>query len=121
MERRASRPKRCSPNATWGLICFGCSIRQRFPYRKHAGTLERIYTLADAREMKVIIDLPQGGWYGKAPNADDVIATVTRVARDLHRRYGHHASFYGWYLNYEITRFVLVTRKKRPIGRCGKR
>ena len=63
-------------------------------------TLERV-PLANAQEMKVTIDLPQGGWYGKA-SADDVITTVTEVARDLHRRYGHHASFYGWYLNYEI-------------------
>ncbi len=63
--------------------------------------LERLYTLADAREMKVIIDLPQGGWYGRAPAAE-VIDKVTEAAADLHRRYGHHASFHAWYLNYEI-------------------
>ena len=48
-----------------------------------------------------VVDLPQGGWYGKA-SAEDVIAKVTQAAREVHRRYGHHAAFYGWYLNYEI-------------------
>jgi hypothetical protein len=63
--------------------------------------LERIYALAAAKEMKVIIDLPQGGWYGRTP-AEEVIATATEAVRDLHRRLSHHASFHGWYLNYEI-------------------
>ena len=64
-------------------------------------TLNTIYRIADAKGMKVIVDLPQGGWYGKNP-AEEVIAAATRGAGDLHRRYGDHASFYGWYLNYEI-------------------
>ena len=63
--------------------------------------LDTIYSIADAQGMKVIVDLPQGGWYGKA-TAEDVIAKVTWAAQDLHQRYGGHASFYGWYLNYEI-------------------
>ena len=63
--------------------------------------VDTIYSIADAAGMKVIVDLPQGGWYGKA-SAEDVIAKVTRAAQDLHQRYGAHTSFYGWYLNYEI-------------------
>lgn len=66
-----------------------------------ADLLERIYSLADQKNMKVIIDLPQGGWYRKA-SAEDLIALVTEAVRDLHGRYGHHSSFHAWYLNYEI-------------------
>ena len=80
----------------WLLNAAAFSVQEGRP-----DMLERLYTLADAKAMKVIIDLPQGGWYGKA-SADDVIAAVTEAVRDLHRRYGRHTSFYGWYLNYEI-------------------
>lgn len=66
-----------------------------------ADVLERIYALADAKDMKVIIDLPQGGWHGKTP-ADELIATACAGVRDLHDRYGDHPSFHGWYLNYEV-------------------
>ncbi|OHB78549.1 MAG: hypothetical protein A2W31_07585 [Planctomycetes bacterium RBG_16_64_10] len=71
------------------------------PAENGANVIDTIYRIADAQNMKVIIDLPQGGWYGKA-SAEDVIAKVTQAAQVLHRRYGRHASFYGWYLNYEI-------------------
>ncbi len=63
--------------------------------------IDTIYSIADARGMKVIVDLPQGGWHGKE-TSEDVIVKVTRAARGLHQRYGGHASFHGWYLNYEI-------------------
>ena len=60
-----------------------------------------VYDVADAKGMRVIADLPKGGWYGKA-EAVDMVATVTDYIRRYHGRYGHHKSFYGWYLNYEI-------------------
>ena len=63
--------------------------------------VDTICSIADAEGMQVIVDLPQGGWYGKA-SAEDVIAKVTQAAREVHQRYGGHDSFYGWYLNYEI-------------------
>ena len=45
--------------------------------------------------------MPQGGWYGKA-DAKDMLATNTKHIRRYQARYGRHASFWGWYLNYEI-------------------
>lgn len=63
--------------------------------------VETVYALADARGMRVISDLPVGGWYGKA-TAESMIAELSGYAGKFHARYGKHASFYGWYLNHEI-------------------
>jgi hypothetical protein len=32
---------------------------------------------------------------------EEAIALSTRIARELWQRYGHHRSFYGWYLTHE--------------------
>jgi Domain of unknown function (DUF4434) len=63
--------------------------------------LATVYAIADAKGMRVIADLPKGGWYDKV-ESDDMVATVTEHIRRYHARYGHHKSFHGWYLNYEI-------------------
>ncbi len=67
--------------------------------------LADVYALADEKEMHVIADLPTGGWYGKV-SAEEMTASITTHARKLHARYGHHPSFYGWYLNHEINPMV---------------
>ena len=63
--------------------------------------LAMIYDIADAKGMRVISDLPKGGWYGKT-DAEDMIGTITGFVTRYHKRYGRHTSFYGWYLNHEI-------------------
>jgi len=63
--------------------------------------IEMILTVADAKGMKVIVDLPTGGWYGKTP-AEDMIATLKDHVDRFHARYGRHPSLWGWYLNHEI-------------------
>ena len=63
--------------------------------------LDTVYHIADSQGMRVIADLPRGGWYGQAA-ADDILATNTKHIRRYQARYGRHASFWGWYLNYEI-------------------
>ncbi len=63
--------------------------------------METVHALADARGMRVLADLPVGGWYGKTP-ADAMISTINAHALRYHARYGKHPSFYGWYLNHEI-------------------
>jgi uncharacterized protein DUF4434 len=63
--------------------------------------LETVYSIADAKRMHIIADLPKGGWYGQA-SAEDIIAVNTKHIVSYHGRYGHHTSFWGWYLNYEI-------------------
>jgi hypothetical protein len=66
-----------------------------------ADVLETIYGIADAEGMRIIADLPQGGWYRKA-DAKEMLAANTKHIRRYQARYGRHASFWGWYLNYEI-------------------
>jgi len=64
-------------------------------------TLEMIFAVADAKGMKVIVDLPKGGWYGKTL-AEDMIAAIKDYIDRFHVRYGRHPSLWGWYLNHEI-------------------
>lgn len=63
--------------------------------------LEWLFTIADDADMKVIVDLPKGGWYGKT-GADAMVAEICEYVRTCHGRYGRHRSFHGWYLNHEI-------------------
>ncbi len=68
---------------------------------KASGMLDDLYTLADARGMKVIVDLPRGGWYGETP-ADVLGQTLASYATHFATQFGAHSSFFGWYLNHEI-------------------
>ena len=63
--------------------------------------LETIYRIASEKDMGVIADLPQGGWYGQA-SREKIEAKVLPHIQAYAERYGQHDSFYGWYLNYEI-------------------
>ncbi len=63
--------------------------------------METVHALADARGMRVMADLPVGGWYGRT-TADAMIAEIAAHTGNYQARYGKHASFYGWYLNHEI-------------------
>lgn len=68
---------------------------------KASTILDNLYALADARGMKVIIDLPRGGWYGETP-ADVLGQTLASYVTRFAAQYGAHPSFFGWYLNHEI-------------------
>ena len=63
--------------------------------------LRVLFELADARGMRVIVDLPRAGWYRETESAA-IIRDTQNLAERMARRYGEHRSFYGWYLNYEI-------------------
>lgn len=63
--------------------------------------LEMVLSLADEKSMRVIVDLPQGGWYGKI-EADVLLDDVNQHIKAFWKRYGKHRCLYGWYLNYEI-------------------
>ncbi|MBP8129304.1 MAG: DUF4434 domain-containing protein [Candidatus Hydrogenedentes bacterium] len=60
-----------------------------------------LYQIAGDSGMKVIVDLPQGGWYGRT-SADEMVAGIRAHVRRFHARYGGYPSFHGWYLNHEI-------------------
>jgi hypothetical protein len=64
--------------------------------------LDMVLRIADEKAMRVIVDLPQCGWYGKA-KAEDVARQVAEHVQVFWNRYGKHRSLYGWYLNYEIS------------------
>lgn len=65
--------------------------------------LETLYSIADEKKLRVIIDLIPGGGAlpGKLP-LDQAIPIARAHIRKLAGRYGHHRSFYGWYLNNEL-------------------
>ncbi len=65
--------------------------------------LETLYSIADERKLRVLIDLIPGGGDlpGKLP-VDHAVAAAREHIRRLVDRYGHHGSFYGWYLNNEL-------------------
>ena len=63
--------------------------------------LEMIFQIADENNMRVIVDLPQAGWYGKTAPQQMIDRSMAHIKR-FFERYGRHRSFYGWYLNYEI-------------------
>jgi hypothetical protein len=60
-----------------------------------------IFQMADQKHLRIIVDMPKGGWYGTA-KAEDLIGAVGAFVREAHSRYGAHPSFWGWYLDYEI-------------------
>jgi hypothetical protein len=60
-----------------------------------------VFTIADEKGMRVISDLPLGGWYGKT-SSEEMISEITGFAQRYHARYGQHRSFHGWYLNHEV-------------------
>ncbi len=64
--------------------------------------LERIYTEADRRGWRVLIEtswVPE--WYGPW-DIPKLKALESRRIPLIARRYAHHRSFFGWYINYEI-------------------
>jgi hypothetical protein len=65
--------------------------------------LELIYTTADEFNMKVIsdIDLRGGDLYQKSSIEELVLKSDTYI-KAYYKKYKHHPSFWGWYLNNEI-------------------
>lgn len=73
--------------------------------------IEPIMAEADRTGQKVFLGLGRSGdlhllWEFEKPGWADrnraAIKVATDVARELWERYGHHRSFYGWYLTHEM-------------------
>ena len=73
--------------------------------------LEMLLTAADAQSMRVIVDLPPCGWYGKA-KAEDLVGQVEQHLAAFQKRYGQHRCLYGWYLNYEVNELPVGETKE---------
>lgn len=67
--------------------------------------MDMVYSIADEKHMRVIADLPKGGWYGKT-TATEMAREMEEFAVKFHARYGAHESFWAWYLNHEINPIV---------------
>ena len=60
--------------------------------------IEAILSEADQLNMNVFLGVGAYAWFDFSPGA---LAWSKQVAAELWRRYGHHPSFYGWYLSAE--------------------
>jgi len=70
----------------------------RSPIASH-DALEAILSEADALHMHVFVGVGMYAWFDySAPSLD----WHKKVAGELWSRYGHHASFYGWYVSEEV-------------------
>lgn len=61
--------------------------------------IEAILTAADECDMAVFPGVGLYAWFDFSPES---LEWHKRVTRELHERYGHHKSFYGWYISEEI-------------------
>lgn len=82
------------------------------------GELEMIYSIADEMNMKVICDfnLSGGGYYGKYA-ARDLVSRCDEYIKLYYNSYGHHSSFWGWYINTEINPLTKVNLSKSTFWR----
>ena len=60
--------------------------------------IEAILSEADRLNMNVFLGVGAYAWFDFSPGA---LAWSKRVAAELWQRYGHHPSFYGWYVSAE--------------------
>ena len=61
--------------------------------------IEAILSAADECGMAVFPGVGLYAWFDFSPES---LEWHKRVTRELYERYGHHASFYGWYISEEI-------------------
>jgi hypothetical protein len=78
--------------------------------------IETILSLADERKFKVMLGLTltSSYWYNKKPPEywDEEIRRNKQFVDELWGKYGHHQSFWGWYIPHEIDD---VTGKPEPM------
>lgn len=69
----------------------------RVPMASH-DPIEAILSEADRLNMNVFLGVGAYAWFDFSPGA---LAWSEQVAAELWKRYGHHPSFYGWYVSAE--------------------
>lgn len=81
-----------------GLALYPSEI---YPARYQLGSydaLEAILSAADEAGMHVLVGVGLFAWFEFTPAA---LAWHKAVTQELHRKYGHHPSLYGWYISAE--------------------
>lgn len=61
--------------------------------------IEAVLTRADALDMHVMLGVGMYAWFDYSAAS---LEWHKRIAGELWRRYGHHPSFYGWYVSEEV-------------------
>ena len=64
-----------------------------------ADPVEAVFSAADEFGMSVLPGIGMYAWFDFTPES---LVWHCRVAREVWERYGHHASFYGWYISEEV-------------------
>lgn len=86
------------------MFCTSCtSKKNKETNNRDADVLEMIYSIADELNMKVMcdIDLRGGDLYQKS-TVEELTQNSDKYIEAYYKQYGHHTSFWGWYLNNEI-------------------
>lgn len=74
-----------------------------YEYVDFMNVIETIYTVADELGMKVISDLNlKGGGLYPSADKDQLIKDSNSYTGAFHKKFGEHASFWGWYIDTEI-------------------
>lgn len=65
--------------------------------------LALIYSVADEMEMKIMCDINlRGGDLYQKSTIEELTQNSDQYIEEYYKQYGHHSSFWGWYLNNEI-------------------
>lgn len=87
--------------------------------------VEMVLSQADRHDKHVFLGLGRGGdlqllWEFDRPDWPErnraAIALAQRIARELWDRYGHHRSFYGWYLTHEMSDLARASAYYNPVA-----
>lgn len=79
-------------------------IKQYNCHKPPTDLLSLFLTLADKYEMNFYFGLYDSGHYWDTGNMRDEIISNQFVTEEVFKKYGHHASFKGWYMSMEISR-----------------
>lgn len=74
-------------------------------------SVEAILTAADECGMYVFMGVGLYAWFDFTPGS---LEWHKRLASELWEMYGHHPSFYGWYVSEEVVGGILPTYSKEP-------
>ncbi len=94
-----------------GFSFYDTDIAPRYANMKEKDPLEAILTAADECDMVVF---PGIGIYAMFDFSAESLIWHKRVAKELYEKYGHHKSFYGFYISEEIFGNLYFEREGVP-------
>lgn len=96
-------------------------MRRQNCYRPAADLVEMFLELSDELGMKFFFGTYDSWCHWHSDHPEKELELNLQVVEEVWHRYGHHASFSGWYLTQEISRGrKSVATLYRELGRCCK-